>query len=147
MKTRIDSFIKAEGLSSSKLADMLGVQPSSISHLLAGRNKPGFDFIYKILQRFPLLNPDWLILGSGDMYRTKSSTTGEQFARQPILTETKNSPKIEQNSDINRLILTDSVTTEIDSKQPESIKPQNQRSVERIVIFYDNKTFKEYISE
>ncbi len=61
--------MKSEGLTSSRLAEILEVQPSGISHILSGRNKPGFDFLQKILRRFPQINPDWLLLDSGAMYR------------------------------------------------------------------------------
>ena len=46
--------------------------PSGISHILSGRNKPGFDLLQKILRRFPRINPDWLLLDSPQMYRSDS---------------------------------------------------------------------------
>lgn len=69
MKDKLLQLMKSEGLTSSRLAEMLEVQPSGISHILSGRNKPGFDFLQKILRRFPQINPDWLLLDSGAMYR------------------------------------------------------------------------------
>lgn len=69
MKNRLQKFMQAEGLSASRLADMLDIQPSNVSHILSGRNKPGYDFLTKILSRFPKLNSDWLLLGIGNMYR------------------------------------------------------------------------------
>lgn len=68
MNKRLEQFMKAEGLTSAKLAEILSVQPSSISHLLAGRNKPNFDFISNLLSMFPHLNIKWIINGDGDMY-------------------------------------------------------------------------------
>ena len=58
MKDRLAEFLKQQGLTPGKLATLLEVQPSSISHLLSGRNKPGFEFIVKFLQCFPSVNPD-----------------------------------------------------------------------------------------
>lgn len=69
MRDRLEKFIKSEGLTPTRFAEVMGVQPSSISHLLGGRNKPSYDFIEKMLLRFPKLNPDWLILGKGSVYR------------------------------------------------------------------------------
>jgi transcriptional regulator with XRE-family HTH domain len=69
MKDRIIRFMTAEGLSSSKLADEIAVQRSSVSHLLGGRNNPSYEFIHKMLSRFPRLNAEWLILGTGPMYK------------------------------------------------------------------------------
>ena len=81
MKEKLQQLMKSEGLTSSRMAEILGIQPSGISHILAGRNKPGFDLLQKILRRFPRVNPDWLLLDSEQMYRTgkpksASSTNG-----------------------------------------------------------------------
>lgn len=53
MRERLSKFIEMERLTSSRLAEILGVQPSNISHILGGRNKPSFEFIEKLLLRFP----------------------------------------------------------------------------------------------
>ena len=50
-------------------AKELQVSLPLITHISTGRNKPGLDLIQKILQRFDKVDPDWLINGSGDMYR------------------------------------------------------------------------------
>jgi len=69
MQDQIQEILTKERLSSSQFADRIGIQRSSVSHVLSGRNKPGFDFIQKILIAFPGINGDWLITGSGDMYK------------------------------------------------------------------------------
>jgi transcriptional regulator with XRE-family HTH domain len=69
MEERLKLFLAMEGLSPSQFADKLGVQRSGVSHLLAGRNKPSFEFISKMLAAYPKLNPDWLIMGTGKAYR------------------------------------------------------------------------------
>jgi hypothetical protein len=61
--------MKHEGVNSTRLAEILGIQASGISHIMSGRNKPSYDFLLKLLQRFPQINPDWLLLDRGPMYR------------------------------------------------------------------------------
>lgn len=73
MREKLLQLMQSEGLSSSRLAELLEAQPSSISHLLSGRNKPSFDLIQKILRRFPKIDPDWLLLDSGQMLRSDRS--------------------------------------------------------------------------
>jgi transcriptional regulator with XRE-family HTH domain len=68
MEDRLLKLLDTEQLSSAKFADAIGVQRSSVSHILSGRNKPSFDFLQKTLKAFPMLNAEWLILGEGDMY-------------------------------------------------------------------------------
>ena len=45
MKDQIQEILQREEISSSQFADRIGVQRSSVSHVISGRNKPGFDFI------------------------------------------------------------------------------------------------------
>ena len=60
MKERLQQLLQDKKLSANKLAEMLGIQPSGISHILAGRNKPSIDFVTKLLLAFPDLNGDRL---------------------------------------------------------------------------------------
>ncbi len=73
MKSRISKIIKIEQLSSSKFAESIDVQRSSISHILSGRNKPSLDFIQKILTVYKNINSDWLLFGKGDMFKDGKS--------------------------------------------------------------------------
>lgn len=68
MKDRLIQLLDLEQLTPSKFADIIGVQRSSISHVISGRNKPSYDFLQKTLKAFPGLNASWLILGEGTMY-------------------------------------------------------------------------------
>lgn len=70
MNTRLKQFIAAENISQSQFADAIKVVRASVSHVLSGRNKPGYDFITAIMNAYPNLNMEWLMLGKGKMYRT-----------------------------------------------------------------------------
>ena len=48
MQERLNQIIEKKGLTATKFAAMIGVNASTISHILAGRNKPGFDIINNI---------------------------------------------------------------------------------------------------
>lgn len=73
VKDRVLAFLQAEGLSSAQFAQEIGVQPSSISHIISGRNKPSLDFVTKMLSRYPQLQADWLLFGRGNMQKTLES--------------------------------------------------------------------------
>jgi len=60
---RFKYLMKINNLSASAFADEIGVQRSSMSHILSGRNKPSLEFIQKVLSRFPKVDSDWLIAG------------------------------------------------------------------------------------
>lgn len=77
MKDRLQQLLADKALTANKLAEMLEVQPSGISHILAGRNKPSIDFVTKLLTVFPDINPDWFILGTAPMYRSAIKRNAE----------------------------------------------------------------------
>jgi len=61
MKDQILKILSHYGLSATSFAEELCVQRSSISHILSGRNKPSYDFIVRILEKYPAINPLWLL--------------------------------------------------------------------------------------
>jgi len=72
MNERIKILLNVKNLTASKLAEIVGVQPSNISHILTGRNKPSIKFINKLVNSFPDLSLDWLILGKGNMFKSQN---------------------------------------------------------------------------
>ena len=71
MYERLRNWMKNEKLKSSELADIIGVNRATVSHILSGRNNPSIDFLAKLLSAFPKLNANWLITGIGSMYIKK----------------------------------------------------------------------------
>ena len=66
---RIAEIIKMENLTKSQFAQLIGIQPSAVTHLLSGRNAPSLQVIQKILDTFRGISPEWFVSGIGDMYR------------------------------------------------------------------------------
>ena len=64
LNKKIEQIIIDKGLSPSYFADTIGIQRSSISHILSGRNKPSLDIIQRILKVFPDIDRDWLLFDS-----------------------------------------------------------------------------------
>ena len=67
MYKRLKNWMEYEGLIPSALADNIGVNRATISHILSGRNKPSIDFLEKLLNTYPKINTNWLISGVGYM--------------------------------------------------------------------------------
>ena len=67
MYKRLKNWMEYEGLKPSVLADNIGVNRATISHILSGRNKPSIDFLEKLLSAYPYINANWLISGIGYM--------------------------------------------------------------------------------
>lgn len=74
MNRRLLLFLQAQNITQSQFADTLSVARGSVSHILSGRNKPGYEFLESLALHYPSLNMDWLFTGKGSMYKDASST-------------------------------------------------------------------------
>lgn len=91
---RIQTIIKENELSASSFADRIGVQRSSISHILSGRNKPSLDFLAKIEASFEEVSFSWLLKGEGNA--DVSSPTTPTPMETPTLVENEIIPTPKQ---------------------------------------------------
>lgn len=168
---RIQQFLSAENISQAQFADSLGITRASISHILAGRNKPSFDFFYGITQRYPNLNLEWLVCGKGRMYKTPGAElfapeqtadqTPEQVRKQPLSQGNSQSglaanPVPDDNLFFAQESATDANSVPASSNSGNSEfpggsnptpnplqRPVTQRKISKIIVLYDDGTFKE----
>jgi len=138
---RISKLLKTKKLSSSQFADEIGVQRSSVSHVLSGRNKPSLDFVTKILSAYADVNPDWLLSGKGNMFRGDDALfrSGTLPFAEEGLTETgpEKGPVAEKPA---KHELQRKVKNKTGSKNTAS----GRKVIDRIVIFYGDDTFREF---
>jgi transcriptional regulator with XRE-family HTH domain len=146
MKDRIIQFLRENNLTSTKFADVIGVQRSSISHILSGRNKPSFDFIEKMLIAYPDLDAQWLITGKGDMNSTQPSLFNHNKLEENSENLTQRESNIQFSSTIGREISgSQNIIPKIESSNSNS--RNLEKEIDRVMIFYSDGTFKDYKSE
>jgi transcriptional regulator with XRE-family HTH domain len=159
MNTRLKQFLAAENISQSQFADTIKVVRASVSHVLSGRNNPGYDFIKAIMTAYPALSIEWLMLGKGKMYKEAPSdlssdrtapssmhTTGNLFADEeldPTIEEDfapLTSPNFIQEPMVvpEKRILEQSFT--LSTRQE---VPVTQRKITKIIAFFDDGSFQE----
>ncbi|MCI2228493.1 helix-turn-helix transcriptional regulator [Polaribacter sp. MSW13] len=73
--SRLKKVMDFHQLSASLFADKVGVQRSSISHILSGRNKPSLDFILKVTSEFNDVDIQWLLNGKGSFPKKEEKNT------------------------------------------------------------------------
>ncbi len=150
LKDRILKIMNIERLTASVFADSIGVQRSSISHIISGRNKPSLEFIQKVLNSYPKYSTEWLIMGSGEAINNNKSdlnTTLSIPQSNSTLFNTDPKPEYEQkNTPINKTIKTVNNAYESSKSVLEAAKQTkfNDKTVDYIVIFYTDKTFSSY---
>ena len=145
MKDRIIQFLKEMNLTSTKFADVIGVQRSSISHILSGRNKPSFDFIEKMLIAYPDVDAQWLITGKGNMLANQPSLFNRELSENDIDLTSRESNN--QNIQNQEQVLSNSEEIKHVLHKKENLYAENDKEIDRVMIFYSDGTFKDYKSE
>ncbi len=165
---KIKQILIERNFTPSYFADEIGVQRSSISHILSGRNRPSFDIIQKIIRRFPELGYEWIMeednqpaptpaqststsrylnpqpvpASSGDnRYESRQGNSGPVYSSPARLASV--APIRTQRHEIAAappdISVPDPVADSVDSTAGAVVK-----KVERILIFYSDGSFREY---
>lgn len=118
---RLQRIMDHNELSASSFAEEIGVQRSSISHLLSGRNKPSLDFVMRVVRTYPEVNLYWLLNGKGS-YPADDSVAPVAPAKEKI-------PSASPPS----------------SKEPSlPLHAGNGKAIAKIIIFYEDGSFESY---
>lgn len=164
---KIKQILIDKNLTPSYFADEIGVQRSSISHILSGRNRPSFDIIQKIIRRFPELGYEWIM--EEDTYSIDSTgSTPSRYAATRAISSQSTSDRYERPSPVPQQRSSSPVSNafvrthrhEISADLPEQNVPETatkptepttpgssqfaERKVERILVFYTDGSFKEF---
>ena len=149
MHDRLQQFLTMENLSPARFAEKLGIQRSGVSHLLSGRNKPSFEFLQRMMNAFPDVNYEWLVLGKGRPYKNDHSLL-ENTPKPLLFTEPDESEPFE-----NEGLFSD--YQEFDSEIPPAQVAENRvkavpttatpsesgKKIARIIVFFTDGTFEE----
>lgn len=111
---RLQKVIDFYSETASSFAEKIGVQRSSISHILSGRNKPSLDFVMKVLHSYPEVELYWLMNGKGSFPNVIKTTESLNVI----------SPRAQ--------------------KLPKNDALDSNSEIEKIVIFYKDGTFKSF---
>lgn len=157
-KDKIEKIMQVENLNSAQFATEIGIQGSTLSHILNGRNKPSLDVLKKIMNRFRTINPEWLILDSGTMYRqekhSQTPTLFDSIEENQLKSDdygTKISSKNDSVFDANQKkadvqSALSQILPSVAPAQNLNLKVEPPRSVKRIIIYYTDNTFEEFSS-
>ena len=138
MNTRLQQFLAAENISQAQLADSLKVARAGISHIMAGRNKPSYDFLAALMNRYPRLNIEWLMFGKGKMYKDLMETS--EIATDLFDEDLFSSQISKEDKQVIENIEPSIELKSLESKVQETVK---QRNVKKIIILFDDNTYQE----
>jgi transcriptional regulator with XRE-family HTH domain len=125
-RERIEKVKDTLGLTARQFAAEIHVQPGTISNMMAGRNNPSLEVMKRIMERYPTLNPEWLIAGRGEMWRTEPGKEPGLF--DAMAPDPKNK-----------------VRAATEKEEPQVIvAPPKQ--IKNIVVYYTDGTYEEFHS-
>lgn len=168
MNKRLEQFLAAENISQSQFADIIGVTRANVSHVLAGRNKPGYDFIHSTMTHFPALNLEWLLAGQGKMYKSPlrddtplptpplvvpiEEDAEEEDSEDTLLpfSDISNTSQVKETEQADNQSIIDSKMLENDPTPvsapiPPSAPEIRSRRIEKIIVMYDDGSFEEIV--
>jgi transcriptional regulator with XRE-family HTH domain len=135
LNQKIKQILVEMRITPSYFADEIGVQRSSISHILSGRNKPSFEIIQKIVKRFPNLGYEWLMDDSNTIPMPTTFMTNADDVAENGYVEYK------------KAMLPDKSAKGLHSAKTGGFvinAELGDKKVEKILIFYSDKSFSEY---
>jgi len=153
---RIIQIMQEKKMSATQFSEAIGIQRAAMSHITLGRNNPSADVITKIIERFEDINPGWLLTGKGTMKNVQKQPEDGQAD----LFESKRFSAQPSNKGINRADFrpqddhypTETVSqveksSNIIEKEVVIYKERPVKTIEKLVIFFSDKTFETFLPE
>lgn len=160
MKDRIRQLMELKQMTQQSFAEYIEMSPASLSSIFNGRTKPTLNIVEAIKKKFPDINIEWLMFGTGEMFTTNTSHNA-----------TLNSNESKSNSNINfdeqdikksSDIFSDTATHEnntlgggsissVRMTRPEIAQEEvkfidkHQRKITEIRVYFDDLTFETFV--
>lgn len=162
IKDRIKLIMEKENMIAGTFADSIGVQQSTLSHVINGRNRPSLDVVMKVHQKYSYVNLEWLLYGTGEMMSDHApSTEGTISSTSANLSYSDhNFPSLFDQNPENTSVEPDNLKNRkemplespvLDAKPPviQEIKyiEKPHRKITEIRIFFDDNTYETFRGE
>ena len=151
---RVESIINEEGLTQAEFSERTGIKTSTLNHVIKGRNNISPMVMYQILSAFPIYNEEWIRDGNGSRTKNISSTSKQDSISTNTSSDDTFFSTLSRQNEARTLFsvpsepLNDSfsrskqISTTISENH--SIKPQTDRKITKIIVYYDDNTFETF---
>lgn len=75
LNKRFMEVVAKMAASKTAFAAELDISQGVLTHISTGRNKPGVELLQKILQTYPAIRAEWLLMGKGEMEKETIADT------------------------------------------------------------------------
>jgi len=174
---RIIQIMQDKKMGPTQFAKLIGVKNTIISHITVGRNNPSAEVITKIVERFADIDPGWLLTGRGTMKFVTDQSENLMNDNQPDQPNFQDGKKAKPVSPLGgekdlfepsdapfeRLIRPE-VNRNDENQQGEAVNQSENKSkivekeiviykdtpvktIEKLIIFFSDKTFEAFLPE
>ena len=149
MKERIAQIIQKEDMTAAQFAEKIGISPSSLSHILSGRNNPSLEVVMKIHKACDYISLDWLLYGEGQMETDVDSDnnihyTPSLFDENSLFTpERPASPEYRKENEVKTPLYSPKEIVREEIKYVEV----PAKKITEIRIFFDNGIFEHFLDD
>ena len=149
MKERIAQIIQKEDMTAAQFAEKIGISPSSLSHILSGRNNPSLEVVMKIPKACDYISLDWLLYGEGQMETDVDSDnnihyTPSLFDENSLFTPARPvSPEYRKENEVKTPLYSPKEIVREEIKYVEI----PAKKITEIRIFFDNGTYETFKPE
>ncbi|PXV64361.1 helix-turn-helix protein [Dysgonomonas alginatilytica] len=157
MKERIKKIMDSENMTPARFADSLQIGRAVISHILNGRNNPSLDVITRILTQMPDIDSQWLLTGTGTMYKSEISNHSTDTKNQSSfpdlfsqLSQENDNPIYSTKETEDNKYRKENIVDLHQSEAQETIKERviykeaPSKKVKQIIIYYTDNTFEAF---
>lgn len=148
MKDRIKQLMEAQHMTQANFAQVLGINPATLSQILTGKANPSLNHVEAIHKGFPNISYPWLLHGEGPMFNISPTPSSTANGEQNLFTEdgqaniqTTPAPTYKKEKKQQAPIY-EPVPSKFEIHKPVE---QNERKVKEIVIYYTNNTFETFV--
>ena len=158
IKDRIRMIMEREKVPPRVFAETIGVQQSTLSHILNDRNKPSLEVVMKVHQTYSYVSLEWLLYGNGEMTAdnvptapisiNSNSINGDYFPS--LFNENPENPSNSPSDSENRkekALKTPEIPTKEIVKQEIRYIEKPPRKITEIRIFFDDNTYETFKGE
>lgn len=150
MKDRIKALMESQHMQQNVFANAIDINAGTLSGIFSERTKPTLNIVMAIKKRFPKINLEWLLDGTGPMFMSENTKADG----------TESAPSASVGSPSSHLpyqpvLFSDGETegTNVGVKptpnhrQVETVKivEKSQRKITEIRIFYDDQTWETFV--
>lgn len=150
MKDRIRQLMESQHMTQQSFAQALNMSPASLSSIFNDRTRPTLNHVEAIRNRFPNINVDWLLFGTGSMFVEGNDASGSSST--PSKRQTEMAIDFADDHSSNQQAYSESPRQQGVPSTP-NYHPQTeikiidkpQRRVSSIQVIYDDSTIEIFV--